>query len=288
MRGLSRSHAAITIVNALPTGVGAAVGIDLTVTARATVAPAERAALAVDPPDSATPVVREAVREALGLEARSPARTIHLAIASEIPPAVGLKSSSAVASAVVGAVAAAIGERPGPEAVARLAAAASRRAGVSATGAFDDALAGVSAGVVVTDNARDALLRRWPVGPGLGVVLWVPDGRHPPAPELHERFRRYAADARRAADAATAGRCWEAMRLNTELVDAVMGYDRRELARRLRAHGAVATGTSGLGPALAAVGPRERLSELAAELRGAPGTVREVAFAAPAATEGGP
>ena len=287
MRAVSRSHAAITIVNALPNGIGAAVGIDLHVAVEASVETADREALTVEPRSSETPVVREAVREALSLVPRESPLAARLSISSDVPMAVGLKSSSAVATAVVGAVAAAVGLRPSPETVARHSAISARRAGVSATGAFDDALAGLRTGVVVTDNGRDSLLCRWPVDPALGVVLWIPEGRHAPSPELHERFRRHAAAARHAADAATAGRIWEAMAMNSDVVDTVMGYDRRELVGRLRRHGALAAGTSGLGPALAAVAPRERLDALVAEMDRAPGVVRTVSFSTSESPEGG-
>ena len=80
---------------------------------------------------------------------------MEIEIVSDIPVAMGLKSSSAVSSAGLLAVARASGATRPPLEIAKLSAQVSRETGVSATGAFDDALAGLASGVVVTNNYTD-------------------------------------------------------------------------------------------------------------------------------------
>jgi len=259
MKGSATAHAAITIVNALPTGVGCALGISLAVRATATLTRTGTSAahdLDLDPA-SDSPLVREAFREAV--ERVEPGASWHaqLAIDSEIPPARGLKSSSAVASAVGGAVLRALGRDLPPLELARLSATAARRVGLSATGAFDDALAGLSSGFVITDNREDQLLRSAPVDPNLDVALWVPPATHRPSPEWRLAFERRAAESRAALEEAANGRWAEAVERNTALVEEVMGYDYRELRARVLEHGAMACGVSGLGPTLAALVGRD-------------------------------
>ncbi len=262
MRGVGEATAAITVVNALPTGIGGAVGVELRVRAEVTLERVAGAAPDVEfePATAKTPLATEALRLAHSVFPVSGYDPVRLSIRSAIPVAQGLKSSSAVASAIALAVADASGRPHGPEAVAALSARAGRAAGVSATGAFDDALAGVSGGLVVTDNLHDRLVRVLALPPDLEVGLWIPPGTHPPSPTTHERFRAEAARSHLAVEAVLRDDWPVAMELNSELVERVMGYAYGPLRDEARRHGAVATGTSGLGPALAVVASRDRLS----------------------------
>ena len=78
------------------------------------------------------------------------------------------------------------------------------------------------------------------------------------------------------------------MELNTRLVEQVLGYEygsiRAELARR----GALASGVSGMGPALAAIAPRDRCAEVAAGFPDREARVLTLDFIPPARRTGGP
>ena len=258
MRGVGTSRAAISVVNALPLGVGAALAVEWPARVAATLdrdAPTGRAPT-VRPRSSSTPIVRTAATAAqlrFGASGR-----LTLTVRSTIPVRKGLKSSSAVGTAVVQATARAAGLDPPPEDLARLVAEVGRSSGQSATGAFDDALAGAAGGGVVTDNAADRCLRRFDPGPGLSAVLWIPARRHPPSPTMVARFRRDPELAHRAADAAVHGDWRTAMVANSELVESVMGYRYAPLREAALRAGAIAAGVSGLGPAFAAVVPSGR------------------------------
>lgn len=262
MTGVASAYAAISVVNALPLGIGAAVGIDWPATA--TVRPAGPVGRpdSVRPARAATPLLRAAVRAARGPLGGEERTRLAISLRSTIPPARGLKSSSAVASAVGLATARAFRQEPSAVAVARLSARVGRSVGVSATGAFDDALAGLVPGVVVTDNRADLELRRFSIEPGSGVALWIPPRRHPASPSVRRRFRRQRALAQRAVDLAL-DRDWAgAMRANSELVERAMGYRYARLRGALADAGALAVGVSGLGPTLAVVAPVGRLPRL--------------------------
>jgi shikimate kinase len=273
MRGTGESTAAITIVNALPAGVGSAIGIDLRARANVELHPAgSRGKWDVEIPEpSRTPLVIAALTEALQRCAPDSSGTGALALESEIPVAQGLKSSSAVSSAVVLAVARATGVRLSTLEVARLSAEVARAAGVSATGALDDAVAGLSGGFVVTDNRAGTVLASFPAPTDLGVALFVPPGSHRPSPELVPAFRAEESCARAAAELALSGDWPAAMRQNTELVERVIGYDYGSLRSRVARRGAVASGVSGLGPAFAAVAPRAQVDAILREFPGSSG-----------------
>ncbi|MGP8077998.1 MAG: shikimate kinase [Thermoplasmata archaeon] len=281
MRGVGEATAAITIVNALPTGFGAAAGIELRTQAEVTFREATNGSLppmVIRPDRAATPLVRAALADALERFPAPDRVPVELSLRSEIPMAAGLKSSSAVTSAIVLAVAHATGRNPAPPEVAGATASIGRAAGVSATGAYDDALAGLVGGAVVTDNRHDRLLAAFPLDPDLAVALWIPPGTHPSAPDARSRFPPESPRTRAPVDAARAGHLWQALELNSDLVEEAMGYPYRGLRERLRGIGAVACGASGLGPALAAVAPRTKLPILLAELSGRPGRCCSVDF----------
>ncbi|WNY28475.1 Homoserine kinase [Methanimicrococcus stummii] len=79
---------------------------------------------------------------------------------SEIPIAGGLKSSSAAANASVIAALDAIGEDLSPEEIIKLGVCAAKEAGVTITGAYDDACASFYGGVAATNNKTMELLQR--------------------------------------------------------------------------------------------------------------------------------
>ncbi len=288
MIGTARSHGAITITNALTTGFGCAVGVDLPVEAAVEITPARAGA---QPrlrilSGSRSRLVRESLRTALATYLGRSNVEATLAVRSEVPVARGLKSSSAVSSAVLLAVARACGRTPSALEVGRLSADVSQRVGVSATGALDDALAGLGPGFVVTDNARRELVLRAEVEPSWKVVLYIPSGQHPPSPQLRSAFAKERRAGEQAVRAAMAGDWPRAMQLNTELVERTMGYSYGDLRRRLRDLGAIASGVSGLGPTLAAIGPSERIPALLAELPADPSQTRVVPFLGPDPTGG--
>lgn len=268
MHGVGRAAGAITIVNALPTGVGCALGISLFAEAEVNLRPLssrDEESLQVSPGPT-TPLVRAAVRGALRRYAPDDRRAVNLSLRCEIPSARGLKSSSAVASAIILAVARAQRFEPTALEVAQLSAEVSRTAGVSATGAFDDALAGLASGFVVTDNALGTVLRDGPSAPDWVVTLFVPPEAHAPSPEWGARFKEEAREGRAAAETALQGDWWKAMALNTRLVERTMHYSYGPVRELLLREGALGAGVSGLGPALAAVGPQDRADAMLAAL----------------------
>ncbi|MCI4317015.1 MAG: shikimate kinase, partial [Thermoplasmata archaeon] len=254
MIGTGRCFAAITIVNALFTGVGAAAAISIPVDARVelTERPSGTETLQVIRPPAETPLVRSSLVSALNAFGPGRAFDVELSIHSNIPPSRGLKSSSAVSTAVISAVAAGLGVEAPPELVAGISADVSRRVGLSATGAFDDALASVAGGCVVTENRAHRKLREIACDPEWRVALWVPAETHRPSPEWGERFAARSGEGRAAAQLAEKGDLLGAMARNTTLVEKVMGYEYGPLREGLRRLGAVGSGVSGMGPTIAA------------------------------------
>jgi shikimate kinase len=278
VRGVGTTSGAVTVVNALATGVGCALAVTLPVRAELDLRLSEsRGANRVQlERGSDSELVRETL--AVGLSRFSPGEVFsgELRVGSQVPPGKGLKSSSAVGGAVLRAVASALRQSRRPEELARLAADVAQEIGLSATGAFDDCLAALQGGMVLTDNTRRMVLRSPPFTLDLRVVLWIPAESHVPSTAWQSRFRAEAEAGRGAVEAVRAGRWVEAMTLNTELVERVMGYDYAKLRAELAAHGATMCGVTGMGPTLAVLAPEANLDQVAACLPSDRGEIRRV------------
>ncbi|HDI73615.1 MAG TPA: shikimate kinase, partial [Candidatus Korarchaeota archaeon] len=131
MRATVKVNGAITVVNAIASWRGAAIGLDFEVVAEA------------EPFDSLTvlpddPLLREAASIALD---EVGGEGVRVKVDSEIPVGWGLKSSSAVANATVLAVLALFKREVNLMKALKLSVNAARHAGVTITGALDDAAA---------------------------------------------------------------------------------------------------------------------------------------------------
>lgn len=253
-------HGAISILNAIPTGVGGALGVDLWTEAeaklidepgriRVSIPENEDSRLAVE---SAKIVLEQAGKTDLGLQIRTE---------SNIPIGKGLKSSSAASDAVALAVAKLIGLKISDESIVELAVEASLRAGVTVTGAYDDAYTCFFGGVNLTDNRARKLLMRMDAPRDLEVLILVPEEKLYTRSANLEDFMRARDLCLKAAGLALRKRIWDAMTLNGLAIAAALNLDVDPILRALRA-GAYAAGVSGTGPAVAAVAPPKRSEEV--------------------------
>ncbi len=255
---------AVTVVSAIPTGKGAAIGISLQL--RAAVELTDDGTFSfrcadVEVDDSVARTAFELVAERYSLKGLG----CRIEVESEIPVAVGLKSSSAAASAVTLALLDAIGEVPRYWELLDLVSEISIRSGTSVTGAADDASACMLGGFVVTDNRRRALLMRAEVDEGVKAVIAVPEGKRTyTASFRRESLKPFAGLFEVAFELAIRGDYLKAMTLNGLVHSAALGYGTDVLVGALR-KGALACSISGTGPAMAALCKEEDV-----------GSVREV------------
>lgn len=259
MIGRAACRGAATIVNAIPTGVGAAFGITLQVDAEVRIS--EGTGFEYRGAPEGAELVQGCVYAVLERSgAGSPGASVR--VESDIPPSRGLKSSSAVSNAVVLATARAAGLDLDDHEVLGLAVAESMRAGVTVTGAFDDASACLLGGAVVTDNRQRKILSRGSLDESLSVVVHVPERRIEKCAVKALDFSPAKAEAERAVKLALAGEYAKAMELNSRACSRVLGLS-EEVPEFARANGAVAAGISGTGPATVALVKRDQARRLA-------------------------
>jgi shikimate kinase len=267
-RGKARCHGAITVCNAIATGKGAAVGIALEAEAEVELRPSGHLIVdIVSEEKETTNLVRACVQKAF--EAGQCADMgAWVTTRSRIPAARGLKSSSAVANAVVLAALDAVDRLDGvpDEEVLRLGVESAILAGVTITGAYDDAAACLLGGLCLTDNARRELLHREAVDEGLVAVLHVPAQRTPKGSLSGTPWSKVATQAEEAFALAQRGAWPEALRRNGEAYAGLLGVS-QEPARVALEAGALTAGLSGTGPSTAAVCEGDKARKVLRALR---------------------
>lgn len=250
MRGTGASYGAATIVNAMPSGFGGAIGVWLKTVAEVEITedPAVEAVAADQEVDDCSLIVESfrAVTSRYGLSCGA-----RITVRSEIPPARGMKSSSAASNAVVLATLDALGRECEAMEAIRMGILASKKAGVTVTGAFDDACASLFGGVFLTDNAGMRVLRSWDAEE-LTALFLVPEERRYSGMVDTERLRSYARVSLMAFNEAIEGRVWQAMLINGMAMARVFGFDTEPILEAVK-EGAASAGLCGKGPAICAV-----------------------------------
>lgn len=254
-RGTATALGAATVLNAVANWKGSAFGVDLRTSAEVVLDDSPRVKGDVPGIDDRL-IVRsvERVLQRFGVDAGGVVRT-----KSEIPLARGLKSSSSAANAAVLATLDALGEDLDPAEATRIGVAAAKDAGVTITGAFDDASASMLGGVVVTENREMKLLKREELESK--VLLLVPEDKLFSKDTDVGRSRLLAPIAEVVFDLALAGDYARAMTINGLVYCSALRLSSDPIFAALAA-GAGGASLSGTGPAYAALVEDENIDEV--------------------------
>jgi len=270
------AYGAITIINAIATGKGGAMGIDLWTKASVELNNTGKVECKIlSDPNEKDILVKEVFRTVLkkfgkeGLGAK-------IVTDSNIPISRGLKSSSAAANAVALATTAALGEKLSDLEVVNLGVDAAISAGVTITGAFDDATASFLGGITVTDNKKRMLLKRFNVDENLKVILYIPSTKIPTAKVNLNRIQLMKPYVEEVFSILHSKEDFlKAMTLNGLIYAAALKYDSEIIMKALTA-GALAAGISGTGPAVAAISYQDNVEKIVESWSDLPGEVRVV------------
>lgn len=271
MIGKAACRGAVTIVNAIATGKGAAFGITLETDAIVELS-GGGGEIALPGSSEGGGLVAGCVRSVASKALGSPGVHGEVHIRSEIPVSRGLKSSSAVSNAVVLAASRALGAGLSDMDLVLTGIEESIKAGVTITGAFDDAAACYFGGIVATDNRTFTILHRARMDPDLNVLLHVPERRISKASVKDLDFSPIRKDVEKAFELALAGDHLKAMELNSRAYSRVLDVS-EDVAHDARKAGALAAGISGTGPATAIVCEPSAIGTLTAALERHGGTV---------------
>ncbi len=251
MSGHGTSYGAVSVMNAIPCGIGSTIGIGLRTDAEFTPSDSVRIEL-VDRPNLNPRLAEVCAKRALewiGEETEG----FELTVRTDIPPSQGLKSSSSVCNAVISAVLDSYGVEKDPLEVVRLGVECAKYCKVTITGAFDDACGCGLGGLVVTDNSLNILISRDEI-PAYDVVICVPDRSIPKSKVPVERYKALKGEYEALVPEIRDGYLG-VLTKNGEYVSQIIGGG-SDLARKALDLGALAAGISGTGPATAVLTER--------------------------------
>jgi shikimate kinase len=249
MKGKGTSHGAATIVNAIAGGKGAAFGLDLRTEATVELTTGKGTVVTMDGlAGESGSLVERCVHEVLALKGGSRSYHAEVMTSSQIPVSRGLKSSSAAANAVIMATLDALGETMDEIEAIRIGTRAAIEAGVSITGAFDDACACALGGVVLTDNRSETILFRGRMPDYVKALVHVPPRqiRKDTLPRAYISSMTGLVDL--AFHQALEGDYYRALTLNGMCYSTALGLDQTIVLKALQ-RGALAAGLTGTGPA---------------------------------------
>lgn len=253
------AYGAATVVNAISTGKGAAIGVNLWTRARIELnqhAGKITASIRNDPEEPTDLIVAAATRI---LRRSSVGRRIgaHVETVSNIPIARGMKSSSVAANAVTLAATAALSEKIDDGDVVEQSVESAIAAKVTITGAFDDASASYFGGLVVTDNRTRTIIRRRLIPDDYYAIFHIPLRKSYTANLDLRKFRKVARVAELSHNLAIEGRHWEALIMNGMAHSVALGWNPNVALDAMEA-GALASGLTGKGPATVAIAEPRR------------------------------
>jgi len=254
------SYGAITVINAIPCGIGATVGVELRTKASFAVRGDRRTVDIVNDKNEDTNMAGVCIKNTFEHFRAEEPKGWSLVVDSQIPISKGLKSSSSACNAIVSAVTVTMvkeykkkgfgNTEEGVLDMIRLGVRCAREANVTVTGAFDDACGCHLGGLAITDNRNDMLIGRSDIEKH-DVILLIPEEKiRKPSLDI-EAFRNISEKVRELVS--TVDNDWySALTANGALVAKALGID-DNVAKRAMSNGALAAGVSGTGPAISVV-----------------------------------
>jgi shikimate kinase len=253
------THGAISVVNAIATGNGSALGISLKVTAEIGLAESIQGIRYLGGiREEHHQFINNIILKSLPKKVIN-SHGITVKINSEIPIGFGLKSSSAVSNAVSLACHTLVKDkRVDDNMVLKCAVEASLDSKVTITGAYDDSSASYFGGFVVTNNYQKKLVRQEKAPEDLLAIIFLPNcsirgnihDLHVMADLFSDAFKL-----------AKVRKYWKAMKLNGLLTSAALSYEYLPIKSALQ-NGAISASISGNGPAIAAIGYRDKIENI--------------------------
>lgn len=250
-------HGAISIVNAIATGKGATLGISLRTNATVETSQGNGVFISSENQTISSRLINKVIEKIVPKKDLAKTR-IDVLVESEIPTGYGLKSSSAISSAVGLACAKIFKPKWSEKKILVAGVDASIEAKVSLTGAFDDACGCYYGGFAVTDNYARKIIKLENGPRDLKVLIFVPsDRKRGKIKELKSLKKVFE----QAWDFAKKSDYWNAMILNGFATASVLNSDPKIISELFK-KGALGASISGNGPSIAAVAKKDRLTHL--------------------------
>jgi len=245
-------HGAISLVNAIANQKGATLGISLKVEAIVETSPGNGITIQSKNKSLSSRLINKTVEKVISKKDLEKNK-ITITLDSEIPTGYGLKSSSAISSAVVLACAKIFKPKFTDQQILLAGVEASIESRVSITGAYDDACSCYYGGFNVTDNAKRKRIHFQKAPTNLIAVIFIPKNRK--RGNL-KNLKVLSAIFDNAWELARKESYWEAMIINGLATASILNSDSKIITTLIE-KGALGASVSGNGPAIAAITKKE-------------------------------
>ena len=241
-------HGAVSIVNAIATGKGAALGISKKVNVEMETSHGKGVIIEVENKSMSSRLINRVIEKIVTKNELSKTK-LKVSLDTEIPTGYGLKSSSAISTAVAMTCAKLFKPNMNDAEILDAGVKASIETKVSLTGAYDDACACYYGGFVVTDNYKKKLIRSEKCLNHVSAVIFIPKSRKR---GNVRKLKTLSADFEQAWSLAKKSDYWNAMNLNGIATSTILSSE-PEIILKLIENGAIGASVSGNGPSIAAI-----------------------------------
>jgi shikimate kinase len=250
-------HGAISLVNAIATQKGATLGIELKVDATIEANPGKGISIQSENKSLSSRLINSTIEKIVSKKYRDENR-IEVTLESEIPTGYGLKSSSAISSAVALACSKIFKPKLSDKQILLAGVEASIESKVSITGAYDDACSCYYGGFNVTDNFKKNRIKSEKASTNLIAVIFIPKNRKR---GNVKNLKILSTVFDNAWELAKRGDYWNAMNINGLATAAILNSDPKIIVNLLE-NGAYGASVSGNGPSIAAITKKENESNI--------------------------
>lgn len=245
-------HGAVSLVNAIANQKGATLGIELKVEATVETSPGKGITIQSENKSLSSRLINKTV-EKIASKKDLEQNKISITLDSEIPTGYGLKSSSAISTAIAMACAKIFKPKLTDQQILLAGVDASIESKVSITGAYDDACSCYFGGFNVTDNAMKKRIQFEKAPSNLTAIIFIPKNRK--RGNL-KKLKIFSSIFDKAWELARKANYWDAMIINGLITSSILSSE-PQIITDLIEKGAIAASVSGNGPSIAAITKKE-------------------------------
>ena len=257
MKAKATVHGAVSLVSAIANKKGATLGISLKVVVEIETTPGKGIIIKSENKSLSSRLINKTIEKIVSKEDLEQNK-ITVTLDSEIPTGYGLKSSSAISSAVALACAKIFKSKFTDQEILLAGVEASIESKVSITGAYDDACSCYYGGFNVTDNAKKERIKHEKGPSNLIAVIFIPKNRK--RGNL-KNLKVFASVFENAWELAKKTKYWDAMIINGLATASILNSEPKIIANLIE-KGALGASISGNGPSIAAITKKENESAM--------------------------
>ena len=261
-------HGAVSIVSAIATGNGATLGIDTFVKTRLEVKDGRGIHITSDNRTISSRLINKVIENIIPKKQLEKVR-LELDFQSNIPTGYGLKSSSAISTAVSLVCSKAFKKKLTDNEILKIGIESSIQTNVSITGAYDDACACYYGGFNVTNNYKRDLVFRNIAPNNLQAIIFLPKSRKR---GNVKKLKDFKPAFEKAWELAKNHDYWNASILNGIATSSILNSNPKLLFQLIK-KGAVSATISGNGPSIVAITKKGHNSNIKKELSSLEGKV---------------